>query len=592
MRIQNQVISKISPKIRLNGKGRKLIGLGWITGLLRLLLVALPGLAQTPQAPPPSTLPPPQDILPPRPEDPLPQPQKLPPPGDLLPLPPDTPPTTDTPDAPDVVTVNRFEVTGSTVFSPAELAAVTAQFTDRPITIAELFQARSAVTQLYLDNGYINSGAFIPEQTLTDGIVEIRVVEGRLEDIQVEGTVRLNPGYVRSRLAIAAGLPLNRDRLLQALQTLQVNPLIQNLSAELAQGTRPGTSLLKVQITEADSFQTSLLVDNARSPSVGSVRRQVQFLEANLTGLGDTISVSYTNTDGSNALDTSYILPLSPYNTTLAFTYSVSASNVIDPDFEALDIASDAYSYELTLRQPLLQTANQNLALGLTLSHRQTQTTLLGGTLPFPGLGADEEGRTAVSALRFFQEYTNRSNRDVLAFRSQFSLGLGWFNATLNAEAPDSRFLSWRGQAQYVRLLAPDTLLLLRADVQLADRPLLSLEQLGIGGLFNVRGYRQDALLTDSGLFASAELRFPLARFGNGLLQGATFADIGTGWNDSLRPDPDPQTLSSVGLGLRLQLGNQFTARLDWGIPFVGTNTVTRSWQENGLYFSVVYTPF
>ena len=59
---------------------------------------------------------------------------------------------------------------------------------------------------------------------------------------------------------------------------------------------------------------------------------------------------------------------------------------------------------------------------------------------------------------------------------------MGVLGATINRDEPDSRFLLWRGQAQWLRQLAPDTLVLLQTDMQLADRKLLGLEQFGIGG--------------------------------------------------------------------------------------------------------------
>ncbi len=90
------------------------------------------------------------------------------------------------------------------------------------------------------------------------------------------------------------------------------------------------------------------------------------------------------------------------------------------------------------------------------------------------------------------------------------SLGLNLLNSTINQGTPDSRFLSWRGQGQWVRLLAPDTLLLVRGDIQLADGSLLPSEQFGLGGQETVRGYRQDALLTDNGTLLSTELRIPI----------------------------------------------------------------------------------
>jgi hemolysin activation/secretion protein len=56
------------------------------------------------------------------------------------------------------------------------------------------------------------------------------------------------------------------------------------------------------------------------------------------------------------------------------------------------------------------------------------------------------------------------------------------FDAAVNADAPNSDYFLWRGQAQWVRLLAADTLILLRTDLQLADRPLFPLEQFVLGG--------------------------------------------------------------------------------------------------------------
>ncbi len=207
--------------------------------------------------------------------------------------------------------------------------------------------------------------------------------------------------------------------------------------------------------------------------------------------------------------------------------------------------------------------------------------------------GADDQGRTRISALRFFQEWTQRNTRQVIAARSQFNLGVDAFDATVNAEQPDSRFLSWQGQAQWVRLLAPETLLLVRGNVQLSTTSLVPLEQFSLGGLQSVRGYRQDLLLTDNGAFASAEVRLPVLRVSdwNAVLQVAPFVDVGSTWNSG-RAAPDTNSLASVGLGLVWQQSNRFTARLDYGIPLISVDSTERTWQENGLYFSVFYNPF
>ncbi len=549
----------------------------------------------------PSIIPFPQDVQPPPLPSPSPSPElPLPPPEDLLQTPSPTPPPPELlpRNVTETITVKKFEVVGSTVFSPEDFAKVTERFTNRPISLAELFQVRSVVTQLYVEQGYITSGAYIPPQTLQAGIVKIQVVEGGLEDIKITGTRRLNPNYVRSRIAIATSRPLNRNRLLEALQLLQLNPLIQNLSAELSTGSRPGASLLEIQVREAQSFSAQVLLDNGRVPSVGSFRRRLQLNEANLLGQGDSLNLAYTNTDGSNALDTSYTLPLNPRNGTLSLNYGTSWSHVIEEPFDELDINGNSRYYELTLRQPVFQTPTREFTLGLTASRRESNISSLledFGISPAElSPGADEEGRTRISALRFFQEWTQRNTREVIAARSQFSLGIGALDATINTNPPDSRFFAWQGQAQWVRLLAADTLLLVRGDLQLASRGLVPLEQFGLGGLESVRGYRQDLLLTDNGAFASVEVRIPILRVSqlNGVLQLTPFVDVGTAWNSG-RSGPESGTLASAGLGLRLQLGDSFTARLDWGIPLISLDSNERTWrQEDGLHFSVLYNPF
>jgi hemolysin activation/secretion protein len=494
---------------------------------------------------------------------------------------------------PSTLKVERFEVVGSTVFSPETLAKQLAPFTKRPISYAELLEARSAVTQLYVDEGYTTSGAFIPPQALEGGIVKIQVLEGGLEAIDVTGNKRLNSSYVRKRLQEATSKPLNTRRLLEALQLLQLNPLIENLSAELSTGARPGTSLLQVRVTEAQTSGLQFATNNGRSPSVGSLRQQLQFTEANLLGLGDDLSLAYAHTSGSDAFDVNYTLPINSRNGTISLGYGTTSSNVIEAPFDELDIEAESRYYDLTLRQPLIQTPSKELTLGLQAVRQESETSLL--DTPFPlSLGADARGDTRISAVRFFQEWTSRNSREVVAARSQFSFGVGAFNATVNDDAPDSHFFAWRGQAQWLRLLAPDTVLLVRGDVQLAGSPLVPLEQFGLGGQASVRGYRQDAYLSDSGVFASAELRLPILRLGSrqSVLQLIPFVDVGTVWNNSGRYDPDPSTLASVGLGLQWQPSDLFSVRVDWGIPLVSIPSSDRTWQENGLYFSVNYTPF
>lgn len=525
---------------------------------------------------------------------PLPEVQPLPPLEELLRSPPQ--PSTPQPSPeqiPGTIIVQQFQVIGSTVFTQEQLAEILAPFTNRPISFVELLQAVDTVTELYRQQGYITSGAFIPPQTLENGTVKVEVVEGEVESINITGLERLKPVYIRSRLEIATAVPLNQNRLLNALQLLQLDPLIANLSAELAAGSRPGLSILDIKLQEADAFSAQLTLDNQGNPSVGTDRRIAQLTHNNLLGFGDSINVRYYNTDGSNVLDdASYTFPINPYNGTISFRYYYNSSEVTQQPFDQLDIESNSSTYELTYRQPLYQTPTEDFVLGLTATREESETSLLG--IPFPlSRGADDDGQTKVSALRFFQEYTKRSNREVFAARSQFSLGIDAFGSTINDEQPDSQFFLWRGQAQYLNLLTPDTLLLLRSDLQLSPQALVALEQFSLGGDLSVRGYAQDAILADNGLFASVEIRTTILRIPEWQtsLQLIPFFDFGTVWNSDNTP-VIKRSLYSVGLGLQLLVGDKFNARIDWGIPLTNLDSQQNSLQENGIYFTVQYTLF
>jgi hemolysin activation/secretion protein len=491
--------------------------------------------------------------------------------------------------------VDQIEVVGSTVFTPAQFAQITTPFVGREITFAQLLQIRDAITKLYTDKGYATTGALITPQTLETGVVKIQVIEGSLQEIKVIGNRRLQSKYIRDRIQLGAAKPLNLPRLLESLQLLRLDPRIQNLSAELQSGVTPGSNILQVEVKEANTFKVTASLDNGRSPSVGSFRRGVDIQEANLLGLGDTLSVGYTNTAGSNTINLNYNLPINARNGAVFFGFNQGWNRVIEEPFSVLDIQSNTHAYELGYRQPILQKPTQELAMGLSFSRQESQTALgIDNIGPFRlSPGADDNGKTRISTLRFVQEYTQRSSQHVFAARSQFSWGLDWFNANVSSDQPDSRFFAWRGQAQWVRQLAPETLFLVRGDVQLANDSLVPLEQFGLGGQLSVRGYRQDALLTDNGMLMSAEFRIPIVRNAKtaSALQLIPFIDVGKGWNYNGK-NPATDTLIGTGLGFLWKQGDNLSVRLDWGIPLTSVEGEKRALQENGVYFSIRYTPF
>ncbi len=205
-----------------------------------------------PSTPLPQDIIPPPQLFPPV-QTPKLKPEPLPPPEQLL-VPPSSAPPSQRPapeSVPEKITVKRFEVTGSSVFDQKQLDKILAPYTNKLLSFTEIFQVRAAITKLYVKKGYITSGALIPPQTIQNGIVKIQIIEGSLEAIEVTGTRRLNPDYIRNRLPKSQ--PFNQKRLLEALQLLQLNPRIKNIQAELEAGSSLDTTVLNVRVQEANS---------------------------------------------------------------------------------------------------------------------------------------------------------------------------------------------------------------------------------------------------------------------------------------------------------------------------------------------------
>lgn len=549
------------------------------------------------------TLAQPQPLTPERPQPPV--PQTLPPSNNPLNDGLERPPIPESVlDIPGTVVVEKFNFAGSTVFSQAALNQAIAEYTNKPISFAQLIEAANVITQLYVKEGYITSGAYLPEQNLNSSRVQIQIIEGSLAEIEVDiSQGRLNENYIRDRLKNRVTTPLNIDQLQSALQLLQLNPLISSLDAELSTGIQPGTNALKVRVIGADTFALQTRLNNNRNPSIGTFERGVTLTESNLFGIGDEIELSFLNTDGSNQYEVGYTFPLNARDGTLSFDVRSAQNEIVEADFAELDIDIESRNYNLTWRQPIIQRASpevsQELALNLTASRRESDTSILDipeGISP----GANAEGEIRTSVLSLGQEWLQRNRKQVIAASSQFNLGLDALGAEINDNEPNGQFFAWRGQVSYLRLLslpqgipAVGSTILLRSELQLAADPLIPTEQFSLGGASTVRGYRQDALLADNGLLATAEMRLPLLRFSklNASLQFSPFIDFGTGWNSDDR-ELDLSTLLGAGVGLILQSDDQLSARIDWGFPLINNTSDDDNLQENGVYLQLQYNLF
>lgn len=502
-------------------------------------------------------------------------------------------PSAPAPDASDLrFPIRRIEVTGSQIFMPKDWEGWTKPLEGHEVTLTQLREVADQITQLYLNKGYITSRAVLVDQTITDGVVHIEVIEGALEQpIQVEGTQRLKH-YVISRINRGAKPPLNREKLEDQLRLLKSDPLFTNVEASLRPGQDLGKSILVVRVTEARAFSGFVGADNYSPPGVGSNRFGGGVSYRSLVAAGDELSAAYfrTTADGANVFDLSYRVPVNAQNGTVQFRFAPNNNRIVDPRFDDLGIRGNSELYELSYRQPLVRTPREEFALSIALAVQNGQTFVF-DNLKFPfGLGAEADGSTKTRVLKFGQEYVQRQSTGAWALQSQFSLGLNIGNATLNpAPTPDGRFVSWLGQIQRVQRLSPGQLLIVQADIQLTPDSLLPAQQFVIGGGQSVRGFRQNGRSGDNGFRLSLEDRITVQRDEAGIpvVQFAPFIDLGTVWNNRGNLDVSQGFLAGGGIGFLWQPINGLNIRLDYAVPFVKLRDRGEDAQDKAFYFSV-----
>ncbi len=509
------------------------------------------------------------------------------------------------------VFVREFQFDGHTVVTSQELHTIAAPYLNREVTTEDLESLRTAVTLLYVQRGYVTSGAVIPDQAVTNGIIRIHIIEGRLAEISVEGARWLWPGYYRRRIALGAGPPINIYTLQERLQLLQQDPHVQRLNAELRRGVKPGQSELHVKVSEPRPFRAWLDFNNHQSPAVRAERGLATIVHESLTGNGDRFQFTYGQSLPINGttgvlplINVSYMLPITPYDTTLAVSYRRSDFEVVTEPFRTLDIEGHTEIFSVTLQQPVYRTLSHLVNVGVQGEYLYNKNLLLGQ--PFDFFAGYQNGVANVAALRFLQDWTYRTQDFLFGARSRFSVGLDVLDATTNSgPVADGRYFSWVGQLQGLRRFEQyaGTQLLGRIDLQLTNDRLFPLEQVPVGGRYSVRGYREITLLRDNAFLLSIEPRFPVSRWLFGaredLIQVAPFFDYARAWAAKSSTE-SPKSLMSVGVGLRTAFlpKNQGYFEIYWGYRLRGSGandppySTTGNLQDHGIHLQLVLQPF
>ena len=439
----------------------------------------------------------------------------------------------------------------SAVLSEAELAAITAPYEGRTVTLQDIYAVVDKINALYNEKGYLTCRAFLPPQTVKEGTIKLLLVEGRTDAYSVSGNSYTKSGYITKRLHLREGeianiKQLNKDMLLfNATNSTQ-------LRIVMKPGSIQGTTTYEIAAYEPKRDTWTIFEDNAGSESSGQYRTGLFFNTKSLSGSCDPFSVGTIISEGTKAANATYSHSLGRSGTKLNLLYSTNASKTVDGGFKN-QVKGHANSFGLGFVQPLVVNETTRTELSLDYSYQNSKSDFL--TLNI----VDD----TVNDVALGFAMTNYGNSSILY--QKHSYVRGYRDSTPDyGTAQKQHFGFYKFNGLYQKQYASGQSLNLRADAQWSGTDgMVSARQYYIGGMYSVRGYKENYLGGDSGFTFSAEYQVPvIARATNAF----TFFDYGHVYSNVQSNDVD-SILASVGLGLRSNLGKNCSASLTLGVP-------------------------
>ena len=491
------------------------------------------------------------------------------------------------------VFVKKINIVGNKLMPASILDAIISPYENRSVTTEELNKLRNDISIAFYQQGYINSGVILPDQKVKDGIVDFKVIQGKLTGIHITDNEYTRSRFFSKRIEVHQGEYLRLNEIQTGLQILQQHPLVERLNARLLPGAALGEAELSVKLTERIPYQIALAYDNHRSPSVGAERASLVMYHRSLTGRGDMLSAEFGNTDGLQDISTGYSIPINRNDTTIDVSYSSSDSIVVEEPFNIINIESESESISAGISHPFVKQLNRELTGRLRLEKKHSQSSILG--IPFSFSPGVINGESTVAMLSAGVDWLKRDQQQVLALGFQVKKGIDALGSSINSGLPDSEFMTLNGQLQFARRFDwRFSQMVIKSGFQLAQDSLLPDVKYSIGGSQTVRGYRENQYVRDSGALLSLEYRTPLLiddanRIQYGL-QLVPFIDYGTGWDDDdSLPTSSKSKLMSIGMGLVWEPTKKFHAELYWASRREDVPNPDTDLQDDGIHFLLRY---
>ncbi len=467
------------------------------------------------------------------------------------------------------ITVDRIKTGASKFLKPEEIAAITQPLEGREITIKDLFDAVRAINVLYRDRGCVTCQAFLPPQKVEDGSVEIRLVEGRLGEIRVEGGRYIRDSYILNRISQKPGEVLDTKRLENDLSFIN-NTNEFRVAAALKPGKEFGVVDALILPREPARFQGTIFGDNAGRDDVGRIRGGAILNVRSVFGYSDPFTAFLTGAEGTRAASLAYNFPFTRAGTRLGLSYDYSSIDIVNGPLVTLNIQGQSSNAGVNLVQPLLADGVTRWNVSTGYNTRDSITEIGSNSAP-----------TRVDTRAFFL------GTDV---QRTTSLGFWATRHTVIKGTPrfggDRDFLKYTADALWLGTWKSGVTGVFRGAFQLSNvHDLPTYEQFLVGGAATVRGFLEGQRAGNRGYFLSAEAQIPLMTSDDSQvigdrLKGVFFIDHGGAFPQrpvTVGPSSD-NYLTSVGTGLMFNASRWFSGRLSLGIPTDTRGPDFRKW--------------
>jgi hemolysin activation/secretion protein len=470
------------------------------------------------------------------------------------------------------IRVTGFRFSGELPVPEADLQQVAAGRVGKDLTLNDLNQLAGQITHYLRGRGFLVATAYIPAQTISDGQVEIAIIPGKYEAININNQARMGDERLKKMTAgLKAGDVVMKCELERVLLLINDLPGIEVRGA-LAPGKTEGTTELTLNISDTDQYSGSAYADNHGNPFTGAARGGFGFNIANPGHYGDALQIGGQHSSGAGlkAFNLGYNLPLGYRGARLACDYS-RTDYTLGKDFAALDAGGDTTVAGLTLSYPLKRSrgANRYGTIGYDykdfsdeLGENESPKTDRVWQLGINGNCSDRRRGVNQYALNWSHGDLSIDDANDAAFDANSSKTAGNFNKLL---------LNYRRRQQ----LSPKYSLALNFSGQLSDSNLDSSEKFYLGGADGVRAYPQGEAASDQGCLLTVELKRAMPQWSNtkNQIYLAGFSDYAYGqinkdlWEDAT--DDNYRNLADFGLGFGWARRN-FNLRLDYAIKLGG----------------------